>query len=475
MCLWAETAGRQGICAVDSPCGEPQEIALRGEVVMGLTTTGIFIIGVLCGMALALVAPFIWRRVAPQNARRHLTGVAASAVFAIVTAVTFFTVGLRHSAPQTQGPVSAARPAAAPAAARSMDAEVASLETRLAREGGSEADWSLLERAYEMLGRPQDAQRAHAHIANPAAAPAPPMSAATLASVAASLGAGANSDTPAATTVPTTPAAPSSSTDLERAVQANPRDTASWLALAEARRSVHDYQGARDALDRVIGLRGMSAQAWADYADVSASLAGGSLAGPAGTAIDNALALDPANAKALWLKASQAHEQRRYGEALSWWQKLRAVLPPDSADLRIIDSNIAEDKALAAGAPAVAAVPASGNAAEVSGEVTLDQRFAGRVASGTTMFIYAKAADSPGPPLAVMRTVAGSWPVRFRLDDSMAMLPSRRISQFNNVVVEARISRTGQATPSTGDLYATSSVLHPGTKKLVLVIDHEIS
>jgi cytochrome c-type biogenesis protein CcmH len=154
---------------------------------------------------------------------------------------------------------------------------------------------------------------------------------------------------------------------------------------------------------------------------------------------------------------------------------LRATLPPDSADLRIIDSNIAEDKALAGSAPAVAAVPAKASAAELSGEVTLDQRFAGRVVDGTTLFIYAKAADSPGPPLAVMRTVAGSWPVSFHLDDSMAMLPSRRISQFDNVVVEARISRTGQATPSSGDLYATSPVLHPGAKKLVLVINHEIS
>jgi cytochrome c-type biogenesis protein CcmH len=65
--------------------------------------------------------------------------------------------------------------------------------------------------------------------------------------------------------------------------------------------------------------------------------------------------------------------------------------------------------------------------------------------------------------------------VSFRLDDSMAMLPSRRLSQFQKVIVEARISRTGQAAPAAGDLYVTSSVLTPSDgKRLALVIDHEI-
>ena len=107
--------------------------------------------------------------------------------------------------------------------------------------------------------------------------------------------------------------------------------------------------GARASLEKVVALKAMTAQSWADYADTLASLNGGSLGGAAGNAIDSALALDANNTKALWLKASQAHEQRRFGEALTWWKKLRALLPPDSSDARIIDSNIAEDTQLAGG------------------------------------------------------------------------------------------------------------------------------
>ena len=275
--------------------------------------------------------------------------------------------------------------------------------------------------------------------------------------------------------------APVSAADLERRVAASPRDAQAWLALADLRRSERDYAGARSAYLKAIDLRAMSAQSWADYADVLGSLAGGSLAGEAGRAIDSALALDASNPKALWLKASQANEQRRYAEALGWWKKLRSVLPPDSPDARMVDANIAEASSLANGqAPPLAAstgpaADTSGPAAEVTGTVSLDKRFNDRVQSDATLFIYAKAADSPGPPLAVLRSTVGAWPVNFRLDDSMAMGPSRRLSQFERVVIEARISRSGQATPATGDLYVTSPVLHPapGTR-LALVINREI-
>jgi hypothetical protein len=43
------------------------------------------------------------------------------------------------------------------------------------------------------------------------------------------------------------------------------------------------------------------------------------------------------------------------------------------------------------------------------------------------------------------------------------------------VIVEARISRSGQAAPAPGDLYVASAVLKPSErKKLVLVIDREV-
>ena len=456
-----------------------------------------FIAGVLAGVAASYVAAPLWRGASTlaHGRTRYLLAGGFVAGFALIAGVMYLALGSRHSLERPAGSV-AASAAPAPSSptdkggtAKSMEAEVAGLEARLAREGGTPSDWTLLAQAYDFMGRPDDARRARAKAGTPAAgtpaagtpaagAAAWQMSASALTAAASA----ADTRTSARASAPNADATPSaprpSAADLERRVAANPRDAQSWLALAELRRSQRDYAGSRAAYSKLVELHAMSAQSWADYADVLGSLAGGSLTGDAGRAIDSALALDGNNPKALWLKASQANEQHRYAEALTWWKKLRSALPADSPDARMVDANIAEASSLAGAPPAAAMAATAGTAtdAAVSGTVSLDRRFADRVQRDATLFIYAKAADSPGPPLAVLRTTVGSWPVTFRLDDSLAMMPSRRLSQFERVVIEARISRSGQATPAAGDLYVTSPVLRPspGTR-LALVIDHEIS
>ena len=471
-----------------------------------------FLAGILVGVAASWFALPLWRTATTlaRGRKPYLLAAGLVASFALAAAIIYLTIGSRHSLQRIAASSGAAADAGAPSAgkdaraggtAQSMQDAVAGLEARLARDGGSPADWTLLAQAYDFMGRPDDARRARAKAGNatpgsgsagpPSSGPAVwQMSAGALSAAAAAAAKSGSGPAPAQAETAAS-AAPStvSAADLERRVAANPRDTQAWLALADARRTKRDYAGARNAYRKAVDLHAMSAQSWADYADVLGSLAGGSLSGEAGRAIDSALAMDPANPKALWLKASEANEQHRYAEALTWWKKLRAVVPPDSPDARMVDANIAEAASLAgqASSPATAALPATGTSAsgtsatatsapaEVTGTVSLDQRFSARVQSDATLFIYAKAADSPGPPLAVLRTTVGSWPVNFRLDDSMAMIPSRRLSQFDRVVIEARISRSGQATPAAGDLYVTSPVLHPapGTR-LALVINREI-
>ncbi len=438
------------------------------------------------GVAASLVAIPLWRSALTLARGRMRYGLAGAfvATFACAAAIIYVAIGSRHSLASRPAAAAMAAPADASAAgasaksaasAKSMEAEVAALEARLSRDGGTADDWTLLAKAYDFLGRPDDARRARARTAKPGAGVVTQMNAGALVAAATA------TETRAAPAEPAPAAAAASVAELEARVKANPRDVQSWLALADLRRAQHDNRAARDALAKVVALKAMTAQSWADYADVLASLNEGSLTGAAGSAIDSALALDPGNTKALWLKASQAHEQRHFADALSWWKRLRSALPADSPDARIIDGNIAEDTSLAGLAPvsasaAGAAAPvAAASAAEVSGTVSIDSRLADRVQRDATLFIYAKAADSPGPPLAVLRTTAAAWPVSFHLDDSMAMIPSRRLSQFDKVVVEARISRSGQATPSSGDLFVTSPVLHPAAgKKLALVINREI-
>jgi tetratricopeptide (TPR) repeat protein len=120
------------------------------------------------------------------------------------------------------------------------------------------------------------------------------------------------------------------------------------IAQADALRRQRKFQAAADVYRRVAATGGMTADAWADYADALAS-AKSSLRGEPAQALAAALALDPRHAKALWLKASLEHEEHHYRDAVKTWQSLLALVPQESSDANIIRANIAEATRLASG------------------------------------------------------------------------------------------------------------------------------
>jgi cytochrome c-type biogenesis protein CcmH len=150
---------------------------------------------------------------------------------------------------------------------------------------------------------------------------------------------------------PVAAAAHAPDSDSQEAVKSDPGSAQEWLALATARRGNHDYTGAREAYLKVIQFDGMTADAWADYADAIASMSAGSLGGEAELAIQHALRLDPNHPKALWLEATRAYDEHRYADAVALWTRLRAALRPGSPDVGIVDANIAESTQLAARPP----------------------------------------------------------------------------------------------------------------------------
>lgn len=120
--------------------------------------------------------------------------------------------------------------------------------------------------------------------------------------------------------------------------------------------------------------------------------------------------------------------------------------------------------------------PAAASATAVTGEVTLAAGLAGKATAGETLFIVAKSVDAPGIPVAVFRGSVGSWPLKFTLDDSQAMMPGRNLSSAGRVTIEARISQKGQPLPAAGDLQGSSGVINPADHQtLKITIDRVIT
>ena len=331
-----------------------------------------------------------------------------------------------------------------------MSSAIASLERRLAKGGGSAEDWELLAKSYDFLGQPDNAAKARAH----QLPPAPPDDAAGGVSPPAQVLAKAASAT-----------APALS-----------KDSLQWLDKAAAARKEQKFADAAAIYAQLAARGQMNAESWADYADSAASVQGKKLAGAPEQYIAKALALEPTNPKALWLKASAAEEGGRFGEGAAALQTLLGELDPKSADAKIVSASLQQDQKMAAtepGAASPAAVTASRTS--ISGEVSLAPALKSKVSPGSILFIVAKSVDSPGMPVAVRRVPVDAWPVPFTLDDSLAMMPGRTLSTAGRVSVEARISATGQAMPAAGDLQGTTAAFSPaGHVPLKIQIDQVV-
>jgi cytochrome c-type biogenesis protein CcmH len=252
---------------------------------------------------------------------------------------------------------------------------------------------------------------------------------------------------------------------LAEKMKANPDDAQGWVMLARAYQITGRMPESIAAFEKASALRPDDANLLAGHADALAMVQG-SLSGKPFELIVKALKLDPKNQTALALAATAAMENGQFAESIALWRRLAAVVEPGSADRAAVDQAIEQVRQVAlakgvtlADAPPVAAgagnTQAKGPAvagASISGEVTLAPELMRQAKPDEAVFIFARAVDGPPLPLAVVRATVKDLPIRFTLDDSTSMAPTAKLSMHKQVVVSARVSRSGQAMPQPGDL-----------------------
>ena len=129
--------------------------------------------------------------------------------------------------------------------------------------------------------------------------------------------------------------------------------------------------------------------------------------------------------------------------------------------------------AASAQAEPAASVKPIGQSLAISGTVSIAPSLAGKGSATDTLFVFARETSGPPMPVAIMRATKKDLPFTFRLDDSNSMMPSRTLSSVAMVIIVARLSKSGQAMPQSGDLEGMSQPVKPGTDGVTIVIDHE--
>jgi cytochrome c-type biogenesis protein CcmH len=272
---------------------------------------------------------------------------------------------------------------------------------------------------------------------------------------------------------------------LAQRLEQDPGNAEGWMMLGRSYYVMNRFPEAARAYERAVALMPDNADVLADYADTLAVGQNRSLAGKPLELVERALKVDPTHWKALALAGTAAFDRQDYAGAIAYWQRMKKTVPADSEIARSIDASIAEARSQggigeAGQAPAGAAqgVPkdappaaAAASGANVAGTVSLAPALAAKAAPDDTVFIFARAAQGPRMPLAVLRRQVRDLPAAFALVDTMAMTEAAKLSGFAEVVVGARVSKSGSATPQSGDLEGISVPVKVGTSGIAVVID----
>jgi cytochrome c-type biogenesis protein CcmH len=266
---------------------------------------------------------------------------------------------------------------------------------------------------------------------------------------------------------------------LAERMKQNPNDADGWAMLARSYSVMERNEDALAAYQKAVALRQDDPGLLVDFADALAVKNQHKLQGEPMALITQALKLNPDHIKGLALAGTDAFVRKDFALAVKYWGRIEAVGPPDNALVQRVSASLQEARKLA-GLPAQAAPPvaqtkpqadvAEGSAAaggpSVSGTVSLSPELRSQASPEDTVFIFAKAASNGRMPLAAERKQVKDLPYQFKLDDSKSMSPQARLSSAAQVVISARISKSGNAIAQAGDLQGQSTPVALGAKDL---------
>ena len=266
---------------------------------------------------------------------------------------------------------------------------------------------------------------------------------------------------------------------LAARLEKDPGNLEGWAMLGRSYLVTGRLAEAAKAFDKAGPAMEASTELMLQVAELSAELNEGRIEGRGRELLQRVLKAEPQNPQALVLAGTDAFFRQQYADAVRHWEAVLAQLPPGSPDAQNLTAGIEKARSLQGEAPAGAraraeAKPPAAAGKTVSGRVTLAPALAGKASPDDVVFIFARAAEGPRMPLAVVRTRVADLPQDFTLDDSMALSPEFKLSSAGTLRIEARVSKSGDATARPGDLRGESGPVQPGASKLGIVIDTRV-
>ena len=242
---------------------------------------------------------------------------------------------------------------------------------------------------------------------------------------------------------------------IEKRLQDNPQDAEAWYMLGRTRMTHNEFTGAVEAFRR-------SNQVLADepgilfaLADALAMQNDGSLLGEPEALVQRGLQLAPGTPNGLWLAGMAAEQHEDLKSAHRYWSQLLPMVsdsPESSSEVRGMLASLEQrDPSLVQQQQPGADRQLADRQLNV--QVDISDELRARADPSTAVFVYAKAMQGPPMPLAVKRLQLKDLPLSLSLGDADAMMPSMKLSSFDQVIVGARVSFSGNPVAQSGDFY----------------------
>jgi cytochrome c-type biogenesis protein CcmH len=269
---------------------------------------------------------------------------------------------------------------------------------------------------------------------------------------------------------------------VEEKTRANPDDGQAWSLLAKTYAATAQWPQALSAYERAIKLLSQDASVLSGYAEALAINNNRMLAGKPMEWVHKALEIDPEDIKGLELAGVYALQKKDFAQAGLYFKHLYNLLPPESpyaqdilAAQKQAEVGLAQSGGSAPNNPANSAAADDNTAAlaagaAIKGRIDIAPALKSRLAATDVLFVFARAGEN-GPPVAAMRASAGQFPLEFELNDSMAMNSANSLSRHKQVMLVARVSKSGNPIAQAGDFAGTLSNVKVGASGVKIVID----
>ena len=274
---------------------------------------------------------------------------------------------------------------------------------------------------------------------------------------------------------------------LAARLEKEPDNVDGWVILARTYYTQRKFAEAAQAYEKLTKLLPGEAALFADYADALAMAQGRNITGKPMELVKQALAIDPNQWKALAMAGTEAFDRKDYKGAVEYWERLKTSSAGEPIAQQIqgsIDearrlgglppSTTAAPVAAAKPAPAPAAAKQEGPAAaggNVSGTVDLASELKAKAGPNDAVYVFARPADGSKMPIAITRAQVKDLPLKFTLDDATSMSKDVKVSGFQEVIVAARVSKSGSAMPASGDFEGMTKPVKVGSSGLKITVD----